>query len=429
MPIILCTMPFALCAHADNETLDMTAALETWGYSSWQRRVSHSVLNPANQIANLPQQQSFVDARLNIRVKSEAGEVVLRPRVLMQRDVVGGTTEMRGDAYISQGFARIKVGHSATLTGGRQLLTWGPANFRSPSNPFYFDAGRTQPLRDLPGLDLARFDFGDGNFSAAGVYVVASDRQTPSADFSNTGLLKSDYRGDNYLVSAIAAKQKDGPSFLGSFAQLTVSDAVLLYGEFGSGRRLSHATAAAAGADQSVLSGPPSTRAQTWLAGGSYTFVNGQTLSLEYLHDGHGYTSAQERRYFQIAGQAASALNTLPAKSLSMTSLNTPGNGILSQPLNQALGQSLHQAPALLGRDYLSAIWQGNPQDGDLYWRVMLTNNVHDKSGQSSFYIEKNMSNRISLFALTTWNFGAASTEYGSLVRSIATLGAKIFIF
>jgi hypothetical protein len=37
---------------------------------------------------------------------------------------------------LGQGFVRYRQGE-AVFTAGRELLSWGPANFRSPSNPFY----------------------------------------------------------------------------------------------------------------------------------------------------------------------------------------------------------------------------------------------------------------------------------------------------
>jgi hypothetical protein len=59
----------------------------------------------------------------------------------------------------------------------------------------------------------------------------------------------------------------------------------------------------------------------------------------------------------------------------------------------------------------------------------MATGNIHDHSSQSSLYVEKNISPRISLFALATVNNGHTDSEYGALLRNMVTIGGKIFMF
>ncbi len=156
----------------------------------------------------------------------------------------------------------------------------------------------------------------------------------------------------------------------------------------------------------------PSPRANTDLAGASYTVENGQTVNLEYLYDGHGYSRAGEARYF-LAEKSAGALPGAPAAG--------PGAAIL--------GQGLATAPMLLGRDYLAAIWQSNPQDSTLYWRGMWTGNLADHSAQWTGYVEKNINKHASLFASATLNTGGAASEFPALLRRSLTAGVKLFIF
>lgn len=411
-----CACGFALCTIPSLAQVETRLSLETWGYASWQDPASDSVLNPDNRIARLSSRQVVADTRLDLSIHAEAGDMVLRPRLLEQVNRNAQDTEHTGEFYLSQGFARMNVGHGLTSTVGRELLTWGPANFRSPSNPFYFDAGRTQPLREVPGIDLARVHYTDGTVSATGGYVFGGHRQTGVPDPAHTALLKVDYRGADYHVSAIASQQRRKTPFLGAFAQMTPHDALLLYGEIGSGRRASalHPSITSWTAPFQLRQSSP--RRTTFLLGASYTLLNGQVLSLEYLHDGHGYSPAEERRYFRRASEVARRFSD--ASSDASASRDAA-----------MLGLALSRAPALLGRDYVSIQWQSNPQEGSLYWRALLTGNVHDRSSQATFYVEKNISRRVSVFAVATLNTGAGDSEFGALLRSIGTLGIKLFVF
>jgi hypothetical protein len=401
----------------DEDAGDIRMALETWTYANWQTLASESLLNPGNRVARLPETQEAVEARFDMRLSTEAADVVLRSRMMGQWNQDDMGAQSFGEAYLSQGFARMKLSHESTLTAGRELLTWGPANFRSPSNPFYFDAGRTQPLLEISGIDLASLHYTDGNFGMTGGYVVDAGHLTGAPDYSDTAFLKFDYRGNDYLLSAVSSRQKNHTPFFGGFIQLTANEAILLYGEFGSGERPAQLQISTASLEAPFDLQQPSSREQTSLTGGSYTFINGQTLSLEYLHDGHGYSQEQEQQYFERVRTAGLQLNASPTSSSAFAhSLGT-------------LGQAISQAPTLLGRDYVSLIWQSNPQEGTFYWRLMATGNVHDHSSQSSLYVEKNISPRISLFALATVNTGHTDSEYGALQCSMVTIGAKFFIF
>jgi hypothetical protein len=42
------------------------------------------------------------------------------------------------------------------LSYGRENLQWGPSYLFSPSNPFFHDNGRSNPKKEIPGMDFAR---------------------------------------------------------------------------------------------------------------------------------------------------------------------------------------------------------------------------------------------------------------------------------
>ena len=406
---------YAVPANASEpEEHSARISLETWAYANWQTPIRESLLNPGNRLARLPDNEQTIEARLDTRLSTDTADFVLRTRVLKQRREDDNNTQLIGDASVSQGFARVNLNHQFKAIAGRELLTWGPANFRSPSNPFYFDAGRTQPLLELSGIDLARIHTINNHGGTTAGYVFDAGHLTGKPDYRDTVFLKYDYRGSDYLLSGIVSKKKNHAAFFGGFGQWNLNDALLIYGELGSGQRPGRLDAASGTSATPFVIQQPSPRELTTLFGAAYTLLSGQVLSLEYLHDGHGYSSAQEQRYFQRVSEANLQLQDV--------------SGVVQASALANLGLALSQAPALLGRDYWSLIWQSNPQENNLYWRLIAARNMHDSSSQSSLYVEKNISPRISFFALFTLNDGSTESEYGALLRHSGTIGIKLFL-
>ena len=401
-------------AAADDEpTWRTTASFEAWVYGSRSELAGDSLLNPGNRVAGLASGAALLDARFNLRAEKGPFEFIANPRLLDQRNHIGGSdaTQWVHSATLNQGLMRYKQGDNA-LTVGRELFTWGPASFRSPSSPFYFDAGRTNPLATTPGIDLARYTLGLGSVRVTGAWVFSTRLVQPAQDLSRTALLKLDQQGSSHLLSLILARQRGGEPFVGGFAQFTPDDAWLVYGEFGSSRQPVALSPTAPGSPGPFYTAErPAPRSQTVLLGTNYTLENGQALIGEYLRNTGGYSGAQADAYFRQASAAGLLAQRNPATGYA------------------ALGQALGQAPRLLWRDYLWLNWQSNPQESGLQWRAGWTQNLGDRSGQALLYLEKNFQPKVSGFLALNVNQGRTNTEYGALMRSVATFGLKLFVF
>jgi hypothetical protein len=238
----------------------------------------------------------------------------------------------------------------------------------------------------------------------------------PAATPERVTLAKLDLRGRSTQFSAVAAAPVWGAPFFGSFAQATLGEAWLAYGEFGSGRRPQALAVDPALPGPPFLAPAPSPRETTTLLGATYTLLSGQTLGLEWLRDGHGFTAQGERQYFARAALAADQYLAAPA---------APQAALLLA----GLGQGISQAPSLLGRDYASLLWQSNPQETGRYWRLMWTANLQDRGSQVLAYGEKSLSARFTAFASLTCDLGGVDTEFGWLSRTALTLGMKCFVF
>ncbi len=369
-----------------------------YGYASAMRLQPDSVLNPDNQIARMADRSATAELRLNLKLESESLRVTARP-ILLARTAHAphDGNQYEDDAYLSQWQVRLRAAEAWNVAVGRDVLNWGPAQFRSPSSPYYFDNGRSDPMRELSGMDSAKVSWTpDRQSTLTLAYVAASGHDAPDDDpWQDSWLAKFDQRGDEWAYALVVADTPDRPAFYGAFGQFTLSDAVMLYGEIGSSSVSPHLESSS---DPSVpfVAKKNSPRETTALIGASYTFEDGTSLAAEYLHDGHGYTSAQEDAYFERAAAT-----------------------------HASAGLALGLQPRLLGRDYLHLVLQSNVMDEGGFWRVMYTHGFTDSGDELSAYAETVLSRHVTAFVTAVLPHGNAQQEFSSLYRNSVTLGLK----
>ncbi|MHB1123191.1 MAG: hypothetical protein ACYC0T_10780 [Ramlibacter sp.] len=413
---ILLAATCLLAAHGaalGEESVRFDSSLQAWVYGSTQAPAREGALHTPEEVARVPGHQLIGDVRLNMRLSSDPWEGVLEPRLLSDSEFGGAARRHSSEASVRQAFGRLTLAHAATLTAGRKVMAWGPANFRSPSSPFYFDLGKLNLLREVAGIDLLRAEKVAGSGTYAIGYVFDAPAQTGRYT-ARTGFVKIDYQGATSVVSVNAAKASAGKPFFGAYAQLSASDALLLYAEYGHGERAG---------PPALQETPPFLRAETSgrsaasaMLGASYTLLDGQIVSLEALHDGHGYSGAQQGAYAALLAQSASLAATARDPALRGASFGT-------------LGLAAANIPALLGRNYLSLLWQSNPQESAQYWRLGCVANLHGPGMQLSGYYEKSVSPHFSVFVNAVRNAGPSNSEFRLVVGHVLTLGIKAFIF
>lgn len=369
---LFCFAPLSVLATEPDWRTSWDGTL--YGYANRSALRGDSILNPDNRVAGLTQRSEVAELRLNLKAENEALRLTARP-IVSTRHVAGAG--QRGEAYFSQWQIRLRAGEGWNVAAGREVLNWGPAQFRSPSSPFYFDNGRSDPMRELVGMDALKLSWTpDMQSSVNLVRVLRSGYGAAQPDaWRDSWLAKFDRRGEEWAYGLVAASAPDRPAFYGAHGQVTMSDTLMLYGEFGSSAQA------------------PAPRRSTALAGASYSFEGGNSLAAEYLHEGHGYNAAQEDAYFQHAASGA------------------PGMGL---------------TPRLLGRDYLHLVLQSNLMDDKGYWRLMATRNLSDGGSELAAYGETALSSKISAYLLAVLPQGNARQEFSALLQRSVTLGVKI---
>ena len=393
---ILLALSMTSNAQADEPVWHTTSDSTLYGYANNTELRSDSLINPCNRIALLSQNSATTEVRLNFKTENEKWRLTLRPIVLVENDRNAFGSRQPHQAYLSQWQLRLRASEAWSLAAGREVMNWGPAQFRSPSSPFYFNNGRTNPMQELSGVDALKLSWTPDMNNTLMVSHLSGSGHIAQNTWSNSWLFKADRRNDSWVNGLVLEHTPQQGAFFGGHTQFSANDALLWYAE------ASSSTLAKALQSPSDLTVPfsvvsRSSRRTEVLTGAAYTFQNGQTLNTEILYYGHGFSSQQEAAYFSRAAVALSLAE-------------------------QALGK----APQLLGREYLHLVWQSNLMETRGYWRAMLTHNLTDNGNELSAYSEMALNNHVTAFALGALPIGNSRQEFSSLFRRSITAGLKL---
>ena len=389
--------------YADEEAVSFSSDSTLYGYATSTTLRNDSLLNPENQIARLSQHTQTAEARFNFKAENDSLRLTLRPILIRQQNSNEFGEQVQSEGYLSQGQLRWRMAEEWNVAAGREVMNWGLGQFRSPSNPFYFDNGRSNPIREISGLDSVKVSWTpDTRYSLSLGYIASSGHyEGPTDTWRDTWIFRGTSRGMKWAGGVALAKKEGQQIFLGVDAQYNKSDELLLYAEAGSSTRL-NALQSSADATQPFSIQAESAHHLNELVGATYARDNGQSLSVEYLHQGHGFTASEERAYFDRASNA-----TLPAGA-------------------STLGMAIANAPPLLGRNYVHLVWQNNFLEGDYYWRLMWTRSLTDHGNQLTGYGEMTLSKLVSGFVLGILPLGNERQEFSSMIGRFVTAGIKV---
>ncbi|HTF99010.1 MAG TPA: hypothetical protein VK654_00310, partial [Nitrospirota bacterium] len=230
-------------------------------------------------------------------------------------------------------------------------------------------------------------------------------------------LFKADLLGGNYLVSAIGYYRPHDRFRFGSFGQWTASDALVLYYD---GIVTKGSDALYPVQDQANPFGgslqkryDDSSRLLTTLtAGGSYTFLSGSTLSMEYLYNGPGYNDAEAAQYYRLRSIAHD--HFFDKSSLA---------GLSQMTLNETLNNGL----PFLRRHYLMAQYQVREIRNVLDIIVRYVHSLDEDAGQASTILEWQLTKRMSFFNINMVAVDhGKETEFNSVLRESYMAGVEV---
>jgi hypothetical protein len=300
---------------------------------------------------------------------------------------------------------------------GKEKLLWGPSFLASPSNILFKDTEKVNPKTEVEGKYLARAISVPNN--ALTVNVIAETQKEENGlqeAVKPLQAIKADIMGSDYMISVIGYYRQNDRTRMGSFGQWTASDALLLYydGLVTKGTDALYA--------EQNLSSPlgasfvnkyeDSNRIFTTVtAGGSYTFLSGSTLSMEFLYNSQGYTDAEADEYYRLRKNASDHFFD---------------NTVLAGLSSKTLAESLNNGLPFLRRYYLMGQYQVREITNVLDIILRYTHGLEERAGQASSIIEWQVSNHIQLFNINIVSVDhGRNTEFNALIQKSFMAGIE----
>jgi hypothetical protein len=383
--------------------------------------VADSSQNPDNDFFQIPRYVADLELRPDARLNFRRWEFSVKPRgklewMAWEDGTRKGDEDWDDDWFINEWLARIRVTQGLFVSYGRENLQWGPSYLFSPSNPFFADNGRSNPKREVPGMDFARLVWLPG--AAWTISLIANldegRQELRSSEFERSYALKLDYAGQEGYVGLILSRKEHDRSKLGAFGGWTATDALLLYGEGTLSRGTSVLYPQEAnnpfGASMEAVEDESASMCGTVLVGGSYTLAAGPTITIEYLYNSPGYSDDQAHAFYQLRKDAADAYSPAgPIQDLSRLTLS----------------QTADPGLRFLRRNYLMVQYLQNDIKDVLNLTFRWTHNIDDGSGQFISIVEYYVGDHTQLFSIGGVNSGSSETEFGTILDCYCMIGME----
>jgi hypothetical protein len=357
-----------------------------------------STQNPDNAFLHLYRYSGELHVRPDFFLDLPSVSAVFKPRFISfyrrwEDGADNGQTDSRNRAFVNEWRAQAKPFSPLYLSFGKEKLLWGPSFLAAPSNLLFTDSEKANPYTEVEGKYLAKMIYVPDK-SATFNLITETQRNVNELHEKAAPLtvLKMDYVGGNFQLSVIDYLRPRDRFRAGSFGQWTASDALLLYYD---GLVTKGTDALYPALDPNnplggafVKQYDASSRIFTTVtAGGSYTFLTGGTLSMEFLYNGRGYNDAEAASYYRLRQNASDHFFD---------------NGPLFGPAHTTLGQTMNNGLSFLRRYYLMGQLHIPEIRNVLDLVLRYTYCLEDRAGQAASIIEWQLTNRIQLFNLIT---------------------------
>ncbi len=421
--MLLCLLPasLAVAQEAGQAESPFSYHINTLIFAEAQYPAS-STQNPDNAFLNLYRYSGELDVRPDFFWEQPAVSAVFKPRFTQaylwwEDGPTKGKTDSPNRAFVNEWRVQVMPFRTVFFSFGKEKLLWGPSFLASPSNILFKDTEKINPKTEVEGKYLARMISVPNNTLT--VTVIAETQQEENGlqeVVKPLQALKADIVGSDYMISVIGYYRRNDRARMGSFGQWTASDALLLYYD---GLVTRGTDALYAEQDPSSPLGASfvnkyedSSRIFTTVtAGGSYTFLSGSTLSMEFLYNSQGYTDAEADEYYRLRKNASDHFFD---------------NTVLAGLSNKTLAESLNNGLPFLRRYYLMGQYQVREIKNVLDIILRYTHGVEERAGQASSIIEWQLSNRLQLFNINTVSVDhGRNTEFNALIQKSFMAGIE----
>ncbi len=372
---------------------------------------AESSRNPDNRFAKISNQHLRAVLKADLYESLGKWQLSARPRLKLGWDKAefGGQDEETADISVEmmEFGIRYMISNDVLAGYGRENLQWGPCFLYSPSNPFFTDNGKKDLIQDFEGKGIAKLVWvKDFNWSFS--LMCNTDKgAVDETDFQKTYALKIDYANSQGYGSAVISCQDHSRAKLGMYGGITATDALIIYSEAGfqqgSDAWYPRESENSTLKWEMVQSKENSDKIfSTLIAGASYTFESGNTLSLEYLYYGQGYDDSEASDFKQLI---------TAAERFYTSSSELSGYG------EKLLGKSAADGRDFLRQNYLMAQYLNDEilPDTDLILRI--TYCMDDQAVRFYSSVNYNLSDSIEFKAATTINTAGSDESFAGFMR------------
>ena len=384
---------------------------------------AHSSQNPDNAFLQLYRYSAEVDLRPDFFYDADKVSVVFKPRFTStyqwwKDGITKGEEDGLTRAFVNEWRIQAKPEDHLFFSFGKEKLLWGPSFLVSPSNILFKDTEKTNPVTEVEGKYFAKAMYLP-NAAITITALVETQKDDAPAQVNDNPIraVKMDWVGARAAVSMIGYVKRDDRFRLGSYGQVTASDALLLYYD---GIIMKGTDALYPVPDPTNPFGGSFERTYehsgrifaTAVAGGAYTFLSGSTLNLEFLYNGQGYSDAEAEAYYHLRGQAGSHFFD---------------GGLLSALSSRTLGQAMDTGLPFLRRYYLMGQYQVREIASVLDISLRYTHGLEEHAGQASTILEWKVSDRAQIFNINMVAIDhGKETEFNAVLEKSFMAGVEI---
>lgn len=327
---ILVAAPAVLAAQDAQDPLPPPPSTISWrGSVEWivaarWTKPADTALNPDNARLRIPQLWMQIESRPNVRVElGSRVTAVIRPRALANVEGAWASNLPRhtdSDASVNwtELYVNWRPNDVVQLTYGLQNFQWGPSELLAPSNRIFHETGAFRDqLYYVRGRHLLRANLSAGRqWSVVALAELSDNGEDPFVahePFRRQGQVKLEYAdasGRGY-IGVTAGGREDSHPWFGGYGSIELTEGLSAYADTSltKGSRAWYPVAVPGGATFQQRDIDASSWRTLAVAGLRYTFVAGQDVRVEVLHQGAGYT----RNEFDLAALAAGTATTAEA--------------------------------------------------------------------------------------------------------------------
>ena len=384
---------------------------------------AHSTQNPDNAFLQLYRYSGELDLRPDFFWEQPLVSALFKPRlnaayVWWEDGLPKGETDATSRAFVNEWRVQVKPLSTLFLSFGKEKMLWGPSFLASPSNILFNNTEKINPKTEVEGKYLAKLVFvPDSKITVSLILETQKEQNGLQETLKPLRLAKADLMGSNYLISMIGYKRQDDRFRLGGYGQWTASDAVVLYYDGivtkGTDALYPVADSTSPLAGTFIKKYDDSSRFFTTVtAGGSYTFLSGPTVNMEFLYNSQGYDDTEAAAYYTLRQNANDHFFA---------------GGLLSGLSQMTLAETLNTGLPFLRRYYVMGQFQVREIKSVLDVIVRYIYGLEEHAGQASTIIEWQVSDRIQFFNVNTAAVDHGNqNEFNSLIDKSFMAGIEI---